>query len=188
MEVDEEGRQRLPQQGILELSLVIDKAQEAAENADYLVESVRKQQHVMEQGRDNELRQQVPEMQVPEMLRVSTGPSRRSECPPPGCPPIPQLDAHTEQCTLFHTLSSALYSDSAVLLRSQRDVCSWCRRRRNIHKTIIAVVSPCYPIRHKAWQQEGSFAAKYVLACRSHSSPGMYGAHAHLQTRLARVN
>ena len=73
MEVDEEGRQRLPQQGILELSLVIDKAQEAAENADYLVESVRKQQHVMEQGRDNELRQQVPEMQVPEMLRVSTG-------------------------------------------------------------------------------------------------------------------
>jgi len=78
MEVDEEGRQRLPQEGILELNLVIDKAQEKVENEDYLVQSVRKQQHAMEQSMANELRQQVPEM-----IRVSTGASRRSECPPP---------------------------------------------------------------------------------------------------------
>ena len=96
MEVDEEGRQRLPQEGILELNLVIDKAQEKVENEDYLVQSVRKQQHAMEQDMANELRQQVPEM-----IRVSTGASRHSERPPPGCPQIPNLDAHTEHLTLF---------------------------------------------------------------------------------------
>jgi|NorSeaMetagenome_1021524.scaffolds.fasta_scaffold529740_1 hypothetical protein len=90
MEPDEEGRQRLPQQGILELNFVDDKVRQHSrlflENVDYLVESVQKQQHAMQKGMARELRQQVPDM-----IRVATGASRRSDRPPPGPPQIPQL-------------------------------------------------------------------------------------------------